>query len=189
MIHHFSRVYRNLAKSYKGWRVYYRKPESSQDYGTINEKFGVIKDPKLVYVYERSIKQILNYPMVWMHDLKPLVVDVEINGAESCEFIATQLNDQLLDNYGDLLLKKWSPYMNELTQNYHKLVEPNSKLLTNHETWQTFSKNLQTIHGFSKQLSLTSFKKNCTMSSKNVYDVLMSRQKNSKGWTVKILEN
>ena len=189
VIRNFNRLYHNLDKSYKGWEVFYRTPESNQNYGLMTERIGYEKRVKNRY----ALKKTLSRPMLWKHDLYPSVQPVEIKSALNCVGIATQLNGKSSQAFRGLSLKEWLPYnyLDGLNRNYHELVEKDSDLSvlkdTNH-AWQTFLNNLQSLYTYSQKLNASSNFKKYTMNSSNVYDVLTGRNHNSKGWSVEFLD-
>ena len=135
MVSNFSRLYRNLAKSYKGWQIFYRKPGSPKNYASINhDQIGSQEKVKNI----RALKQILQNRMLWKHDFDPVIQAVEIKSVDSSEFIAKTLNYQFSQGSLDVLLKNWLPYLEGLNKNYHELVKQNLSLdvLTNKtQTW------------------------------------------------------
>ena len=187
MMGNFSRLYRNLAKSYLGWRVQYRKPQSNQNYDSITERIGY----REISRNARALKKILNRPMLWKQDLNPAVQPVEINdGAINCAVIAIQLNSQVSQSFLGVLFKEWLPYIDGLYQNHHELVKADFQLNAlkqeNHK-WQNFSDNLKAINDSYQKLNAYK-SKDYRIYASNVHDVLTCKYQNAKGWHVEFLD-
>ena len=186
MTSNFSRLYRRLAKSYKGWEVFYCEPGSREDYDSIIKRLDheeKIKD-------RRALKQILRHRMLWKHDLYPAIQAVKINGAANCALIAKQLNSKFSQSDFGVVLKEWLPYLEGLNQNYQILMQQDLDLNTLNDKnaiWQNFFSNLQNIYICSQKLNVYN-SKDSTIYTSNIYDVLTNRNKNAKGWRVEFLD-
>lgn len=119
----FTRLYRNILPTFKGWRVLYRDPTSKdQSYRSISEKIG--------YKSRSKSDNLLKYSrtMLWKHQLFPAVEVVKIqpitNGAE----IARRLNKQIKKSSLQPLVSNWLLHSENLHLYCQKLAKENLRL-------------------------------------------------------------
>ena len=195
----FWKLYRNIISNYRGWHVRYKKPGSQKPYTKITEKIdykGLISDS----TNSDSIKKLLKRPMVWKHQLYPVIDVVKMGPMSSCGDIAKLLNAQLLKSKSNykILFNFLSSSLDQLNSSYSELEKQAKNCLfsefENIEQWQPFFNNLNHLYTHCELLDKTVHKP----SNINYFDQQVTRShinsilrgivKTTKGWSVEFLD-